>query len=98
MTGEWPKEELDHINLVKGDDRWENLREAKHVENMRNLRGKSNGIVGLKGVGPKRDKYRARIKIEGKEISLGSFDCPAAASFAYQISADKNFGEFARWN
>lgn len=36
MTGVWPKEEVDHENRIKSDDRWTNLREATHSENMFN--------------------------------------------------------------
>lgn len=36
MTGTWPKDEIDHENRIKGDDRWENLRDATHSENMYN--------------------------------------------------------------
>lgn len=36
MTGRWPTDEIDHKNRIKSDDRWENLREATHSENMYN--------------------------------------------------------------
>lgn len=36
MTGVWPKDEIDHKNRIKGDDRWDNLREATHSENQYN--------------------------------------------------------------
>lgn len=36
MLGVWPSEEIDHKNRVKSDDRWDNLREATHSENMYN--------------------------------------------------------------
>ncbi len=36
MTGEWPEFEVDHENRIKGDDRWSNLRDATHSENMYN--------------------------------------------------------------
>lgn len=36
MKGAWPTFEVDHENRIKGDDRWANLREASHSENMYN--------------------------------------------------------------
>lgn len=36
MKGVWPELEIDHENRIKSDDRWENLREATHSENMYN--------------------------------------------------------------
>lgn len=36
MTGEWPKDQIDHINRIKDDDRWENLREATQSQNSYN--------------------------------------------------------------
>lgn len=36
MTGEWPKDQIDHINRDKGDDRWINLREATQSQNSYN--------------------------------------------------------------
>lgn len=36
MTGDWPKDQIDHINRIKSDDRWENLREATQSQNSYN--------------------------------------------------------------
>ena len=34
--GEWPPEELDHVNRIRSDNRISNLREASHSDNMVN--------------------------------------------------------------
>src|SRR5271168_635905 len=36
VTGEWPAKEVDHINLIKSDNRWANLREATPSQNLGN--------------------------------------------------------------
>lgn len=97
MTGGWPKNCIDHINLERSDNRWLNLREATFSQNHCNKRKQSNNTSGLKGVTRHSVKWRAKIKIGDKHVHLGLFDCPAAAAFAYMISADAHFGEFARY-
>lgn len=49
------------------------------------------GVSGIPGVSKKRDKWRARIYVDGKELSLGSFDSPEMAGIAYSEAA-KRFG------
>lgn len=97
MTGEWPHEVVDHENLKKSDDRWENLRCATKMQNNANAVARSSNKCGLKGVSKnKGGKFSAFIQVEKKNKYLGQFDCPVAAHFAYVIAADKAFGEFAR--
>jgi hypothetical protein len=36
MKGRWPLEQMDHINRIRDDDRWENLREASQSQNSYN--------------------------------------------------------------
>jgi hypothetical protein len=98
VHGKWPKDQIDHINGIKNDNRLCNLRQANTAENMRNVGRQSHNTSGIKGVSwhKLRGKWRADIKVNQKQIWLGNFDCSAAASFAYQIAADKYHGKFAR--
>lgn len=97
MTGKEPSSDIDHVNLKKGDNRWLNLRLATRSENTANRPPANNNTTGMKGVywHKANKKWTASIGNNGS-IYLGSYDCPAAASFAYQIAASKLFGEFAR--
>ncbi|PNE10603.1 MAG: HNH endonuclease [Beijerinckiaceae bacterium] len=49
MTGEWPKDQIDHVNLNKGDNRWCNLREADNSKNRANTPPPSTSTSGYKG-------------------------------------------------
>jgi hypothetical protein len=49
VTGEWPKR-VDHINKVKHDNRWVNLREATGSENAFNRRKGVNNTTGITGI------------------------------------------------
>lgn len=48
MLGEFPSYDVDHINKVKNDNAWINLRPATRSENMQNTSKKSNNTSALK--------------------------------------------------
>lgn len=98
MTGEWPAEEIDHINGVRDDNRWTNLREASKALNLLNRKTYSSNTSGQKGVNwhPKLGKWRVRIQKHGRRIALGCYDTLEEASAAYSRAADAIFGEFRR--
>lgn len=98
MTGEWPTGILDHKNANRADNRWCNLREATHAQNMWNRGKLSTNKSGLKGVcwHKREQKWRAQSNLNGKKVYIGSFDCPAAAHLAYVVWADIHHGEFAK--
>jgi hypothetical protein len=96
MTGEWPSRIVDHKNRNTIDDSWDNLRLATGTQNNANCKIRSHNRVGLKGVQKHRLRWRALIGSGKNRIVIGSFDCPAAAHFAYSVEADKRYGEFAR--
>lgn len=91
--------DVDHINLNKLDNRISNLRIATRSQNLANTSSKKKYGIRLKGVRYRdpNKKYLAEITYDGKTRYLGYYDCPAAASFAYQIAADKHHGEYARY-
>jgi hypothetical protein len=97
MTGKWPTCEIDHINTVRHDNRWINLREATRGQNQSNGNAYKNNLIGLKGVGTTNTgRFRARIRKDGKEYQIGTYDTPEEAHAAYVESAIKKHGEFAR--
>ena len=101
MTGSWPKEDIDHINRVKDDNRWENLREASPSQNQANRKININNSSGLKGVQYRKDNtknpWQASIECNGKSIYLGYFRTPEEAYLSYCLAALVLFGKFARF-
>lgn len=73
--GEWPQNEIDHINRNKADNRISNLRDVTSSQNNQNKSLKSSNKTGVSGVywDEARSKWRATIGIEGKQIYLGRF-------------------------
>lgn len=99
MTGQFPKNEIDHINGDRRDNRWENLRAATHRQNILNSKLRIDNTSGFKGVvwDKRRHKWISRIKIEGKIKQLGSFKNPEDAHREYCNVAKKYYGRFARF-
>jgi hypothetical protein len=93
----WPRADIDHINGDPSDNRLCNLREATRSQNIAGMRAVSGRIRGVNWY--RRDrKYRAKIRFNGKDIYLGSFDNPQEAAVAYDFAAYTLFEEFARLN
>ena len=88
VYGVWPSE-IDHKNQIKDDNRIDNLRETLHFENSQNRPKRKDNKSGFRGVywDKTHSKWKASIQLKGKRKSLGSFDCPVAASEAYQKAA-----------
>tara|TARA_R100001086_G_scaffold227776_1_gene146994 strand:- start:161 stop:709 length:549 start_codon:yes stop_codon:yes gene_type:complete len=76
MTGDWPVDQLDHINGDSLDNQWSNLREVSNAENGRNCKVNVNNTSGVMGVYfYKRDQiWCAYITKNYKTKSLGRFE------------------------
>jgi hypothetical protein len=93
MTGRWPNPEVDHINRIPGDNRWDNLREACHGLNAtnRNMKRPKNPDLP-QGVVRYNKRYQARCRNNGGWKHLGMFDTAEEASNVYQNYVKEKFG------
>ena len=91
----------DHINHNGLDNREANLRAVTHTQNVWNRRKfKPYSRSKYKGVDWANDmkRCRARIRVNGKRMYLGSFESELDAAKAYDQAAQKYHGEFAALN
>jgi len=89
MTGSFPKDQIDHINGIKTDNRFSNLREVTNKQNAQNRT--RTGAYLLKGT----DKWIANITTNNKKKHLGTFSTKEEAMKAYR-EAKKKYHPF--WN
>jgi len=91
----------DHINGNGLDNRRANLRPATHTQNVWNRRKFNvDSRSKYKGVDWAKDmkRWRARIRVNGKRIYLGSFADETDAAKAYDNAARNHHGQFASLN
>lgn len=94
MTGATP-EAVDHINGVRSDNRWCNLRAATVALNGQNIQtGKGESKVIGVAWDTKKGNWRAWIGLNGKFIHLGNHSYPKDA-IAARIAAEQKMFTFA---
>lgn len=94
MTGRWPEKMIDHINGIKADNRWANLRCADSQTNSFNSKPRAN-VCGFKGVKRARKRYSASLTINGKAVWIGVFDSPEEAHDAYVKASHEHHKEYS---
>src|SRR6266849_5465532 len=94
MTGEWPKEQIDHENQNRHDYRWSNLREATWGQNMANRSLPFNNTTGYRGISLFQGKWEVRVNT----IYFGRYDDLEEAIEVRDSKALELQGEFAVLN
>ena len=76
MTGEFPPDQVDHINRIKDDNRFANLRLVSNLENCHNQSIHKHNTSGITGVcwHKRKKKWTAYIWVNNKRIHLGYYD------------------------
>jgi hypothetical protein len=84
MTGAWPNDVVDHRDGQRDNNRWTNLRDTTHQENMQN-RTRCWNQTGLMGAFKRtgRAGFFSVIKRNGAAIYLGNFPTAEQAHEAY---------------
>ena len=96
VRGVWPEGKVDHRNGLRHDNRWRNLRDIDDLGNSQNRhRPSSLNTTGMLGVSRTTrsksnpdtpHKFKARIRLNGEVVYLGSFPTPELAHAAYMAA------------
>ena len=92
-------EVIDHIDADGLNNQRYNLRGCSQSQNLANMRLSTHNTSGFKGVcKTKQGRYHVGIYLNNKRKHIGCFTDPIEAAKAYNESAIKYYGEFARLN
>ena len=74
-NGDWPSEQIDHINGDRCDNRIKNLRAVSHAENGKNQKLSVTSTSGVCGIHwyKRSSKWSAEITVNGSKKHLGYF-------------------------
>lgn len=88
MTGSFPALDIDHIDHVRANNRWSNLREVDNAENQKNQSRRMDNTSGYQGVSWHKQsrKWQARVMLDGKNIPFGYYSTPEAANDACRLA------------
>lgn len=83
--GEWPKNQVDHIDRSKMNNRIKNLRDLTSLENMQNhAHSRSDSTIGVRGVSRNKSGFVARLMVAGVRRNLGTYSTVVEAEQAYE--------------
>lgn len=91
--GRWPTGEIDHIDGNRQNNSLCNLRDVARRVNQENVRtARSDNASGVLGVNKRGGSYRARIRLGGRYVVLGSFPTVDQAHAVY-VAAKRQWHE-----
>lgn len=92
--------DVDHIDGDGLNNRRSNLRIATRSQNNQNQRAIRGGTSIFKGVSLHREtlRWRTHICVNGRSTHIGYFASEVEAALAYNVAAERHFGEFAKLN
>ena len=93
VTGDWPKEETDHINGDRGNNKFINLRDASRFMNMQNQKINTRNTSGCIGVSwhRRKKKWSVTISFNRKLRHLGVFT-DFSEAVKVRKHAEKHYG------
>jgi hypothetical protein len=97
VTGIDPSLLIDHKDRCRANNAWHNLREASELQNKANAAARCDSGTKIKGVQLQkgRNRYKAKIRINGRQVYLGSYATAEEAGAAYTKAAFETHGDFA---
>ena len=92
--------EVDHVNMLRADNRSENLRLATHQQNKLNTRQNGNNTTGLKNISlakhHKSKPYMVKMRIGGVQRNLGYYKNVDEAIKVRDEAINTNHGLYGR--
>lgn len=97
VTGKFPASLVDHVDLIRANNAWINLRAATKSENSCNSKTAISNTSGYKGVTwfARDAKWCAAVQRDGKRIFLGYFKDKEQARLAVEAGRNEHHGDFA---
>ncbi len=97
MTGKWPKNLIDHIDRVRHNNIWSNLRDSSKSENACNSVKRIDNSSDIKGItwNKLRNKWLVQLSKDGKKILSRNYALKEDAIIALREARERIHGEFS---